>query len=116
MRWLADENFNNNITKGLLRRNPRFDILGTQDTPFAGADDSVLLEWAARKGRMLLSHDVNTLVALAYERVVSGRPVSGVFVCRSSLPVALAIEEIATIDECSGPGEWEDRVVFLPMR
>lgn len=116
MRWLADENFNNNITKGLLRRNPRFDILRTQDTPLSGADDSVLLERAARDGRMLLSHDVNTVVALAYERVARGQPVSGVFVCRSTLPVALVIEEIETIDECSDPGEWEGRVVFLPLR
>jgi hypothetical protein len=65
---------------------------------------------------MLLSHDVNTLVALAHEQTVRGRPLSGVFVCRSSLAVALAIEEIATIDECSNAGEWEGRVVFLPMR
>jgi hypothetical protein len=116
VRWLADENFNNNIIKGLLRRNPRFDIVRTQDTPLAGADDSVLLEGAAREGRMLLSHDVNTIVALAYERAVRGHRVSGVFVCRSSLPVALAIEEIATIDECSEVGEWEGRVLFLPLR
>ncbi|HEV2199756.1 MAG TPA: hypothetical protein VGR73_08035 [Bryobacteraceae bacterium] len=65
---------------------------------------------------MLLSHDVNTVVALAYERVARGRPVPGVFVCRSSLPMALAVEEIATIDECSDAGEWEGQIVFLPLR
>lgn len=39
LRFLADENFNNDILRGLLRRNPAIDIVRVQDTELFGADD-----------------------------------------------------------------------------
>ena len=35
----ADENFNNNIVRGLFRRNPQLDIVRIQDVGLSGADD-----------------------------------------------------------------------------
>lgn len=40
LRLAADENFNNNIVRGLLRRNPTLDIVRIQDVGLSGADDS----------------------------------------------------------------------------
>ena len=57
----ADENFNNDIVRGLLRRQPTLDIVRFQDTELDGADDLTLLEWAAQEGRVLLTHDVSTI-------------------------------------------------------
>jgi hypothetical protein len=45
----ADENFNNDIVRGLLRRNPRLDIVRAQDVGLSGAGDEAVLEWAARE-------------------------------------------------------------------
>jgi len=61
VRLAADENFNNNIVRGLIRRKPDVDILRVQDVGLLGADDSAVLEWAAQQGRLLVSHDVTTL-------------------------------------------------------
>lgn len=57
----ADENFNNDIVRGLLRRRPDLDIVRIQDVGLTGATDEEVLEWAARAGRILLTHDVTTL-------------------------------------------------------
>lgn len=38
LRLLADENFNNNIVRGLLRRKPDLDIVRVQDVGLSGAD------------------------------------------------------------------------------
>ncbi len=35
----ADENLNNDIIRGLLRRNPDIDIVRVQDAGLSGADD-----------------------------------------------------------------------------
>jgi hypothetical protein len=35
----ADENFNNDIVRGVLRRNPRLDIVRVQDVGLSGAKD-----------------------------------------------------------------------------
>lgn len=47
----ADENFNNDIIRGLLRRKPDLDIVRVQDVGLSGADDPTVLEWAAQEGR-----------------------------------------------------------------
>jgi hypothetical protein len=39
MKFLADENFDNRIVRGLLRRRPDLDIIRVQDLEIAGADD-----------------------------------------------------------------------------
>lgn len=78
IRFAADENFNHDIVRGLLRRTPHLDIVRVQDVGLSGADDATVLEWAAREGRVLLTHDVSTLTRYAYERVQAGKPMPGV--------------------------------------
>ncbi len=58
LRLAVDENFNNDIVRGLLRRKPELDIVRIQDVGLSGADDPTVLEWAARENRVLLTHDV----------------------------------------------------------
>ena len=72
LRLLADENFNNQIVRGILRRRPEIDIVRVQDVDLSETDDRVILEWAAQQGRILLAHDVETMTRYAYERVQAG--------------------------------------------
>jgi predicted nuclease of predicted toxin-antitoxin system len=75
----ADENFNNDIVRGLRRRAPDLDIIRVQDVGLSGADDPAVLEWAAHEGRVLLTHDVSTITRFAYDRVRAGKSMSDVF-------------------------------------
>jgi predicted nuclease of predicted toxin-antitoxin system len=68
LKFAVDENFNMHIVNGVLRRLPDVDIVRVQDAGLAGTDDPDVLEWAAGEGRVLLTHDVNTLTGFAYER------------------------------------------------
>jgi len=43
-----DENLNNDIVRGLLRRVPELDLVRVQDAGLRGADDPDVLKWAAR--------------------------------------------------------------------
>ena len=115
LRLAADENFDNNIVRGLLRRRPDLDILRVQDVGLSAADDPTILEWAAREGRVLLTHDVSTLTHCAYDRVRAGKPLPGVFEVSLDLPIQRAIEEILLLAQCSLDGEWESQVRYLPM-
>ena len=49
LRFVADENFNNNIVRGLLLRQPELDIVRVQDVGLTSADDPIVLEWAFLK-------------------------------------------------------------------
>jgi hypothetical protein len=117
LKLAADENFNNDILRGLLRRNPELDIVRVQDIPeVAGQEDPVVLEWAAQEGRVLLTHDVRTITKYAYERTAAGLPMPGVFEIKRSVPMGVTIEEILILAECSVEGEWEGQVRYLPLR
>jgi Domain of unknown function (DUF5615) len=116
LRLAADENFNMHVINGIVRRLPDADILRVQDAGLTGADDPTVLEWAANQERVLLTHDVNTLTASAYERTARGLPMPGVFEVSLAVPIGIAIDEIIMLIECSIAGEWEGQVNYLPLR
>ena len=116
LRLLADENFNNNILRGLLRRYPGLDIVRIQDIGLSGADDPTVLEWAAREERVLLTHDVATITRYAYERVKSGQRMPGVFEVDTFAATGQVIEDILLIVELSLENEWEGRIGYLPLK
>jgi len=116
IRWLADENFNNDILRALIRRCPDVDVVRAQDVGLSGASDPDLLAWAAIENRVTLTHDVTTLTAHAYARVTAGQPMPGVIEVRRSLPIANVIGDLVLLSECSLPLEWEAQVIYLPLR
>lgn len=116
LRMAADENFNNDIVRGLLRRKPELDLVRVQDIGLASADDQAILAWTAQDDRVLLTHDVTTITRYAHERVQTGKHMPGVFEVSRKVPVGVAIEDILLIAECSLEGEWEGQVRYLPLR
>jgi hypothetical protein len=112
----ADENFNNDIVRGLLRRKPDLDIVRIQEEGLSGAEDQAVLEWAAQNGRILLTHDVSTITHYAYDRVRSGKPMPGIFEVSRDIPINIVIDDILLLAEYSVDGEWEGQVRYLPLR
>lgn len=115
LRLAADENFNADVVRGLRRRFPALDLVRIQDVGLSGADDPTVLAWAAREQRVLLTHDVTTLVGLALTRATDGKPMAGVIAVASRAPAGAAIEDLALVAECSVDLEWDGRVLFLPL-
>ncbi len=116
IRFLFDENFNNQIVRGILRQNPDINVVRVQDTGLSGADDPTVLAWAAQEDRVVLTHDVTTMISFAYERIQLGLFMPGLFEVGRRVSVGLAIEEIILIAMCSLEGEWEGQVRLLPLR
>jgi hypothetical protein len=116
IRFLADEDFNNDILRSLVRRAPRIDVVRVQDLDLRGASDEAVLARAAREHRLVLTHDVNTLLARAIERVAQGIGHAGVIAVAQSLPVSVVVQDLILISECLVDDEWRDRVAFLPLR
>ncbi len=116
LRFAADENLNNDIVRGLLRRVPDLGIVRIQDTELSGADDPTVLAWAARDQRILLTHDVATITKYAYDRIRAGQPMPGVFEINRQIAVGLAIDDLLLLAESSLENEWEGQILYLPLR
>ena len=102
MKWLADENFDNDILRGIQRRVTGFDVVRAQDiAEISGVDDPGVLAWATRNDRVVLTHDLSTMIPAMLEQVKRFVSCSPIVFVRDSLPVSLVIEEILLLDECS---------------
>ncbi|MBC8163764.1 MAG: DUF5615 family PIN-like protein [Roseiflexaceae bacterium] len=116
LRYAADENFNNDIVWGLLRRMPTLDIVRIQDVGLMSADDPTVLAWAADTRRILLTHDVKTITQYAYQRVAFGQVMPGVIEVSRLVSIGLAIEDLLLLAEASTEDEWQGQVIYLPLR
>lgn len=112
---LSDENFNGDIVRGLLLRQPDLDLLRVQDVGLREVDDPAILAWAASHGRILLTHDRATMPDFAYSRLIRGEPMAGMFVVNDRMPIRQAIDELLLLVDCSEQAEWKDIVLYLPL-
>ncbi|MCO5185393.1 MAG: DUF5615 family PIN-like protein [Anaerolineae bacterium] len=115
MRFLADEDFDNRIVRGVLRRLPHVDMVRVQDTRLAGATDTMVLAWAAAEERILLTHDVRTMTVHAAQRIQAGLPMPGVLFVRQSLSVREVIDDLVLIAEYGIEDELRNQMRFLPL-
>ncbi len=101
LRWLADENFNNDILRALLREKTDLDIVRAQDVGLTGSPDEALLAWAADQNRvnppLLYGHPV------ADPRACPARPHA------PGLRPYLTIESLRR-DPASHPYPWHTEV------
>jgi predicted nuclease of predicted toxin-antitoxin system len=115
LRFVADENFNNKIVRGLRYRLPLIDLVRVQDVGLIGADDPTGLEWAASEERIVLTHDVTTMIAHVRDRVAIGLSTSGIVIVRRDLSIGSAIEDICLLAEVGEPEEFNNPVLYLPL-
>lgn len=115
LRLLADENFNGRILRALRRQFPDLDVVRVQDTSLYGTDDQTLLQFAADENRVVLTHDIETLVGYAWERVRSGMEMPGVIVAFTDRPIGQVIGDLEILLLASQPEELAAQIIFLPL-
>ncbi|MEZ4943682.1 MAG: DUF5615 family PIN-like protein [Saprospiraceae bacterium] len=115
MRFLADENFNNHIVRGLLLQKPELDLMRVQDVGLSGKSDEAVLAWALAENRILLTHDVKTLPSLALQQLASGQNIPGILLAAWNAPIRKVIDDLLLILECSEQQEWEGGIHYVPF-
>lgn len=115
IRLLTDENFDNNIVRGLIRRLPQLDAVSVRDVGLASLPDLVVLRWAANEQRIILTHDVSTLGPDATHLIIQGEPMAGVIVVPDRLEIGRAINDLELCVECYSESEMRDRIEHLPL-
>lgn len=115
MRFLADENFNNHIYRGLLLQKPSLDIVRVQDAGLSGKNDPDVLAWTLADARILLTHDAKTIPAYAFAQVSGGDTIPGIIIVPWDAPVGRIISDLLFIVECSEQHEWDGQIHYLPL-
>ena len=112
----ADEDFDNDILRALLRRSPAIDIVRVQDVGLSGCDDPTILDWAASTSRVLLTHDVSTMTRHGLDRIRLGLAMPGVIAIPQRVAIGSVLDDLVLVATCSEPQELSGRLLFLPLR
>ncbi len=113
--FLADEDFNNRIVRGLRRRSSETDIVRIHEVGLLGKHDTEVLEWAAVEGRIVLTYDAATMIGFAYQRIHEQYEFPGLIVVSQYASIGKVIEDIVkiTVDETNN---LSDQVIYLPFQ
>lgn len=116
MKFLADENLQGRIFRGLRAALPDLDLTRVQDTAWLGLSDPELLEQAAQVGAVIITHDFRTLAGYAFDRVRQGKPMPGVIEVSSRATPGRVIEELIVVTAAGTPTDFEDQILYIPLR
>lgn len=115
LRLVVDENFNAHIVWALIQRPVDIDLVWVREVGLAARDDPTILAWAARDGRIVLTHDGRTMPRFAWARVVAGQPMAGLIQVSDAVPTDRAVDELELLLTCTLESEWPNRVYYIPL-
>lgn len=114
-KFLADEDFNNRIVRGLRRRSDDIDIVRVHEVGLIGKPDTIVLEWAASEHRIVLTHDIATMIGFAYERIRDEREFPGMIAVSQFAPIGEVIDDVEKIAS-NDDFQLQNQVIYLPFK
>ena len=117
IRYLLDENMPHAVRNQLLLREPEMQILaiGDEMAPTLGTLDPAILEWIEQNNYILISRNRRTIPRHLRDHLAAGRHVPGIFLLRRQYSWGQLIEDLLLIWSTSKPGEYQDRIEYLPL-
>ncbi len=80
LRFQADADLNFDIVKAVRQREPGIDFASSTDSNLRGIKDPELLERVAVTDRVLVTHDVGTMLKHFHDRLTAGKTSPGLLV------------------------------------
>ena len=113
-RFLADADLRYRIVTGLRRIEPQIDIETAQAAALEGLSDSEVLQIAARKNRVLISHDRRTMAGTFYE-FIREQWSPGLILVKQRCAAHRAIEELRVCYHLLETEEFVNRIWYIPL-
>jgi Domain of unknown function (DUF5615) len=115
MKFLMDEHIDPGITRGLRRALPELDVQTVQEAKLQGQDDDVLLAYAAREGRVMVSRDRRTMGHEATQRINRSEVMPGLILVRPQVSLGDIIRALELVVVCSDEAEMEGAILYIPL-
>src|SRR4051794_17818612 len=99
------------------RPDAALDVLrvGDKNAPPLGTQDDDLIRLAAAAGRIIVSHDADTLVEQFYEYLNSGCELPGLIIMKRPYQLGRVVEDIALIVCGYDPDELINQCFYVPL-
>lgn len=80
-----------------------------------GLADTLLLIWAAREKRTMLTHDRKTMPKFANQLLIKSEDMAGMIVVSNGLAIGRAIEDLEFLIQYYSQSEIRNRIEHLPL-
>ncbi|MBI3952241.1 MAG: DUF5615 family PIN-like protein [Acidobacteria bacterium] len=114
VRFQADASLDERIVRAVCRRAPNVDFQTARAAGLPGRHDLDVLAMASAQGRVLITHDVQTM-PYWFAQFITTATSPGVLMIPQTLPLAVAVEELVMIWAASESHEWVNRIARLPL-
>lgn len=114
-RFLADNDLNDAIVTGILRREPAVEFARLREFDLDQSSDADVLRFAAVHGWIVVSHDVNTMTAAAYALLAANEPMGGLLLVHQADAISPTLDSLVLIWSASEGEEWTGLIEFLPL-
>ena len=114
IRFQADADLNEDIVKGVLRRQPSVDFRTATAAQLHSLPDQEVLALAAEDGRILVSHDRKTMPR-AFEVFVRTSKSPGVLIASQKTDLLTVIEDLLLVWSATEAEEWANQLVTIPI-
>lgn len=116
IKFQADNDFDKRIIRALLRLNPAIDFQTATAVGFhQGTPDNQVLARAADDGRLLVSHDIQTM-PYHFAQFLALRSSPGVLIVSQELPISEATYWLLLIWEASEAEEHINSIYRIPWQ
>jgi hypothetical protein len=114
VRFQADADFNEDIVRGVLRRESQVDFSTATTSNLRSLSDVQVLAFAARDNRILVSHDRKTM-PYAFAKYIQTNTSSGVLIVSQKTDLLRVIDEILLVWSASEAKEWTNQIAAIPF-
>lgn len=101
MKLLTDEHIPPALARGLRRALGDIDVLELRNTNLLGAGDPEVLDFTAREGRILVTRDASTILAVTFARLEQGKTMPGIFIWRRSAALGPVLQDLVLVLQTS---------------
>ena len=113
IRFAVDEDIDERIVRGVLRKNDEIDFLNVKEVGLRNSSGEDVLEWAAQERRILLTHDRNTMHAEAVRRTNQQFLMPGLIIIPQNQQFGLYIDQIIDVFVYDDLDMWTNRIGFF---
>ncbi len=114
VRFQADADLDQDIVRGILRRQPEIDFQTATAAGLEGLSDLQVMALAANQRRILVTHDRKTMPRYFAEFIADNMS-PGVLIVSRKLSVKNAIESLILIWAASNESEWVNCIATIPL-
>jgi len=114
IRFQADNDLRFAIVEAVRRREPAIDFASAQESALGGVSDPEVLNQALLENRVLISHEMRTMINHFRTHLTAGKDSPGLLMVSQNAATSEVVEAILLLWSVTSTADLHNRIYYLP--